>query len=82
MSLFANRTATAQGIAARNHQRSLRPNAGARLNRFADALAEHDLETGDVGGSVRKASEAVGVSYAYGNALLQRMRKRLGWQAQ
>lgn len=43
------------------------------LDRFADALAES--------GSVSIAAERVGVSRTYGNALLQRIRKDLGWQA-
>lgn len=51
---------------------------GAKMNALADALAEHDLETGDIGGDIAKAAAKIGVSPAYANAMLQRMRKRLG----
>jgi hypothetical protein len=43
------------------------------LDRFAELLAE--------GFTVSKAAQQLGVSSAYGNAMLQRIRKRLGPQA-
>lgn len=43
------------------------------IDRFAEHLAEC--------GNVAIASRRVGVSSAYGNAMLQRIRKRLGPQA-
>lgn len=51
---------------------------GEAMDRLADALAEHDLATGDTGGDIGKAAEAIGVSRAYANTMLQRMRRRLG----
>lgn len=44
-----------------------------RADRFAEHLAH--------GATVAVASELVGVSAAYGNAMLQRIRRRLGPQA-
>ena len=43
------------------------------IDRFAQFLAD--------GYSVRQAATSLGLSFAYGNALLQRIRKRLGPQA-
>lgn len=43
------------------------------LDRFAEALAET--------GEVATAAASIGVSKDYGKAMLQRLRKRLGWQA-
>jgi hypothetical protein len=43
------------------------------LDRFADALAEH--------GDVSRAAAQAGKSAIYGRILLQKLRKRLGWQA-
>lgn len=64
------RTSNSQGIGARAHQRC---RATAALDRFAESLAE----TGDV----KATAAALGMSYEYGNALLQRIRKKLGGQA-
>lgn len=47
--------------------------AATPLDRMADALAE--------GLSVKDAAKKIGVDYSYGNAILQRIRKRLGAQA-
>lgn len=49
------------------------PRGERTIDRFAGALAET--------GSVRAASAMIGVNYPYGKALLQRVRKELGWQA-
>lgn len=61
---------------------SLKFNARVRrerdLARFADALAEHDLGTGDRGGDVRKAAEKCGLSPSAGIAMWQRIRRDLG----
>lgn len=46
----------------------------AKLNAFADALAEH--------GTVAGASRAVGVCAQRGSQMLARIREGLGWQAQ
>ena len=43
-----------------------------------DAFAEQLAETGDVA----TAAARIGVSLLYGRAMLQRIRKQLGWQAQ
>jgi hypothetical protein len=43
------------------------------LDRFAEALSET--------GEVASAAARIGVSKEYGKAMLQRLRKRLGWQA-
>lgn len=59
-------------------------------HRFAELLSEHmteeDVAAGrathlDRGGDVAKVSRRMGISSANGNAMLQRIRKRLGWQA-
>jgi hypothetical protein len=51
------------------------------LDRFAEALSKHDLETGDKGGDARSSAVRIGCSPAQGQAMLQRIRKRLGPQA-
>lgn len=51
------------------------------LDRFAEELSKHDTETGDKGGNVRSCARRAGCNAAQGNAMLQRIRKRLGWQA-
>lgn len=43
------------------------------LDRFADLLSE--------GLTVKAASERMGYDKEYGNAMLQRIRRGLGWQA-
>lgn len=77
--LFANRGHSGgRAFAAyRARQKKAYP-VGDKMDQLADALAEHDLETGDVGGDLRKAAAKIGVSYAYAAAMLSRMRKRLG----
>lgn len=47
------------------------------IERFADLLAEHNLATGDLGGSVIVVSTRMGISPKVGNAMLQRMRRDL-----
>ena len=78
--LFNTRANHPQGHGARMHQRKLRNRVGT-MNQFADLLAEHDLETGDEGGDVKACAARMGTSYAYANAMLQRIRKKLGSQA-
>ncbi len=51
------------------------------LDRFAEELARHDLSTGDHGGDVRAAAIRAGCKAQQGQAMLQRLRKRIGWQA-
>jgi len=51
------------------------------LDRFAEELAKHDTVTGDLGGDVRVAATRAGCKAQQGNAMLQRLRKKLGWQA-
>ena len=50
-------------------------------DRFAEELSRHDLLTGDPGGNVVECSRRMGVKPTQGNAMLQRIRKRLGPQA-
>jgi hypothetical protein len=66
------RPTAGQGLASRTRKRRNRASPG--LDAFAEALAE----TGDVA----LASVRCGVTLSYGRAMLQRIRKRLGWQAQ
>ena len=49
--------------------------------RFAELLSKHDLETGDHGGNVQRVSRQMGITSQNGNAMLQRIRRRLGPQA-
>jgi hypothetical protein len=63
----------------RNFRRG-RPRAGT-IDRFAQLLSEHDLETGDRGGDVRACSQRLGVKVQAGHAMLQRIRRGLGPQA-
>lgn len=51
------------------------------LDRFAELLSQHDLETGDRGGDPRASARRMGLSPASGNGMLQRLRRRLGPQA-
>ena len=51
------------------------------IDRFAELLSEHDLATGDPGGNVRKCAGRMGMAAQDGNALMQRIRRGLGWQA-
>lgn len=48
---------------------------------FADALAEHDCQRGDPGGDLKTVSRRLGISNDYANALLQRLRRKMGLQA-
>lgn len=52
-----------------------------RLDQFAELLAHHDLESGHPGGDVPECARAMGLRPVDGNAMLQRIRKRLGPQA-
>jgi len=77
--LFANQTRSHRGpgrkaIAGRRSNYHV----GA-LDRFADLLAEHGPD--DKGGDVMACAVKLGCSYTYANAMLQRIRKKLGWQA-
>ena len=76
--VFQTRPQTSQWAGARNHQIK---RATLALDRFASALAEHDLETGDKGGDLRVVALRLNISYSYANAMLQRIKKRLGGQA-
>lgn len=73
---------TASGGRAFNGRRwrGKRKQTGA-LDRFAEELSRHDSETGDPGGDVRASAIRAGCQPAQGGAMLQRIRKRLGWQA-
>ena len=51
------------------------------LDRFAEELSKHDIESGDEGGNVRECSRRLGLRPTQGQAMLQRIRKRLGPQA-
>lgn len=63
----------------RNFRRGRKPTGA--LDRFAELLSEHDLETGDLGGNVRLCAQRMGIKPAHGNTMLQRIRQRLGPQA-
>lgn len=67
---------TSQGIGARAHQRRLRrrPFDRAKLDAFAEALAEL--------GTVTAAARHIGISQQRGSQFLARIRNELGWQAQ
>lgn len=60
------------------HRRFPKPGA---LDRFAQLLSEHDLETGDKGGDVRAVAQRMGIKPQAGHAMLQRIRRGLGPQA-
>lgn len=49
------------------------PRKSDTMDRLADALA--------LGLSIRDAAERIGVSYDQANAVFQRMKRKLGWQA-
>lgn len=63
----------------RNFRR--RRGTGDALSRFALELSKHDLLTGDKGGNVVEVSRRLGINPSQGNAMLQRIRRRLGPQA-
>lgn len=73
--------ATASSGRAFNGKRFKTKTKQGALDRFAMELARHDLATGDEGGDVRAAAIRAGCKPQQGNAMLQRLRKRLGWQA-
>lgn len=50
-----------------------RPFRETTTDRFAELLAE--------GRTVKQASEEMGIRLDYGKSMLQRIRRRLGWQA-
>lgn len=54
---------------------------GDKMDQLADALADHDLDTGDPGGNLTKAAAVIGMKRDYAQTLFQRMRRRLGEQA-
>lgn len=66
------------GRAFRSYRKRKRMDA---TEKFAELLSHHDLETGDVGGDVAKVSRRMGIKPQNGNAILQRIRRRLGPQA-
>jgi hypothetical protein len=51
------------------------------IDRFAELLSEHNLETGDVGGDVAECARKMGLKPGSGNGMLHRIRKQLGPQA-
>ena len=53
------------------------------LDRFAELLSEHDADEGGTnrGGNVAECARRMGIKPSAGNAMLQRIRKRLGPQA-
>jgi hypothetical protein len=53
----------------------------ATIDVFAEYLSHHDLTTRDTGGDVPKVAARMRIRTHYANALLQRIRKRLGSQA-
>lgn len=54
-----------------------------RLDQFAELISIHDAATGDRGGRVAEAAEVMGYAdpQGMGNALLQRLRRKIGPQA-
>lgn len=72
----------------RNFRRRIRPQEGA-LDRFAALLAEHvspedaarSGKDADPGGNAGECAVRMGQKRAQGNLMLQRIRKKLGWQA-
>lgn len=67
-----------------------RQNRLGALDRFAEELSKHtdqeDIDAGrgtalDPGGDCRVCARRIGARAEQGNAMLQRIRKRLGWQA-
>lgn len=62
--LFASRSSTAQGIAARSHQRKLRA-CDDTLDRFAEALSNH--------GDPERAAVEIGRARSYGRVLLGKL---------
>lgn len=52
-----------------------------KMTAFAEALAEHDAEAGDPGGDLRVVAGRLGISPTYANAMLQRLRAKMGAQA-
>lgn len=51
------------------------------LDRFAEELAKHSVPDGDPGGDARASAQRAGCRPEQGNVMLQRIRKKLGWQA-
>lgn len=79
-------TTAAQGLALRNANRRKRAAAQkaepmATLDVFAEYLSHHDLGSRDKGGDVPRVAARMGIDAQYANALLQRIRRRLGSQA-
>ena len=72
---------TASGGRAFNGRRFHKKTQSGALDRFAEELSKHDLDSGDHGGDVRSSAQRCGCKAAQGSAMLQRIRKRLGWQA-
>lgn len=60
-------------MSATDSQDKTKPMPEVTLDTFAEHLAN--------GMSVGDASRAMGFHYDYGNALMRRIRRRLGWQA-
>lgn len=50
-------------------------------DRFAEELSKHNLETGDPGGDVVACARRLGIKPQNANAMLQRIRRKLGPQA-
>lgn len=51
------------------------------LDAFADLLSQHDASAGWPGGHAADCGLRLGKTAAYGKAMLQRLRKRMGPQA-
>lgn len=51
------------------------------LDRFAELLSRHDLESGDPGGSITLVASQIGIPTSTGYQMFRRIRERLGPQA-
>lgn len=57
------------------------PRKSPLTDQFAQELEMHDLATGDRGGDVAVCAARLGISQRQGNQILQRLRRKLGKQA-
>ena len=52
-----------------------------RLDEFAERLSWHSIEGNEPGGNVQLTARSMGLRDDTGNGMMQRIRKRIGWQA-
>lgn len=85
--IFGATASSGRAFNGKRFRTKTRPGA---LDRFATELSKHtdqdDIDAGrgivlDPGGDVRACANAIGAKSQQGAAMLQRIRKRLGWQA-